>query len=281
MIPQQPILQTGWRARLALEYAPRGGKTILSAREHEGPLVVQRPLYPEGPAICHTILVHPPGGIAGGDTLEVTVAARAGSRVLLTSPGAAKWYRSSGATAAQRVELAVEDGAVLEWLPQANIVFNGARARLASRVLLHEGGLFLGWEILCFGRAASGERFGAGFLKQSMEVFQQGRRLWSEFAHLEGGGAVLDSAAGLAGRTVIGTLVAAGRDPSRELLSRCREVAVPEGTVNGITALPRVLLARTLSDSNEDARAYLAAVWSVLRPGLTGVDAVMPRIWST
>src|SRR6478736_2504397 len=126
-------LRTGWRARLALAFERRGDRTVLARRHHEGPLVVQKPLYPEGDGVCHAIVLHPPAGIAGGDAIELSLRAGEGSSVLVTTPGAAKWYRSPGPTASQRISIEAAAGSTLEWLPQENIVFDGARADIAWR----------------------------------------------------------------------------------------------------------------------------------------------------
>src|SRR5262245_64528023 len=98
----EPVFAS-WRAELALEFERRAGRSVLARRRHDGPLVVQKPLYPEGGEVCHTIVVHPPGGIAGGDDLSISAAVAEGAAALLTTPGAAKWYRSAGPWAAQRV----------------------------------------------------------------------------------------------------------------------------------------------------------------------------------
>ena len=184
-----------WKARLALAYALRDGRTVLSQREHSGPLVVQKALYPEGDATCHSIVVHPPGGIAGGDELALDVRLGEGAAALLTTPGAGKWYKSLGPAAklAQRFELA--RGAVLEWLPLPAIVFDKARAATRTEVHLSEEALYLGWDIACLGRTASGERFNVGELRQRTEVWQQGKRLWCEFARLAGDDPMLASQA--------------------------------------------------------------------------------------
>ncbi len=275
------IVEAGWEARLALEYALRGERTVLSGRRHSGPLVVQKALYPEGDAVCHSIIVHPPGGIAGGDKLALSASVGEGGAALLTTPGAGKWYKSTGARArlGQRFEIA--SGAVLEWLPQPAIVFDRARAEMKTEIFLEESAVYMGWDMSCMGRTASGERFNSGELRQRTEVWQRGRRLWCEYARLAGDDPMLASKAGLAGCSVSATLIAAGKDIQKDLLERCRAIAPETGEHSGITVLPRVLLARYLGQSSEAAMQYFIALWSLLRPALAGRAAVPPRIWAT
>ena len=274
-------VETAWQARLALEYTLRGGRTTLTGREHSGPLVVQKALYPEGEVVCHSIVVHPPGGIAGGDALQLQVRLREDTAALLTTPGAGKWYRSAGPKASLAQHFDIERGAVLEWLPQPAIVFDAARAETRTEVQLHQEALYLGWDMTCMGRTASGERFNSGELRQRTEIWQQGERLWSEYARLAGDDPMLKSKAGLNGCTVSATLIAAGKDVPKDLLEQCRGIAPEAGEHFGITVLPRVLLARFLGHGSEAAMQYFIALWSLLRPALAGRAAVLPRIWAT
>jgi urease accessory protein len=261
-----------WKAHLALRFEQRGGRTILAERRLDGPLVVQKTLHPEGDAVCHAIVVHPPGGIAGGDELALTCVARPGAHVLLTTPGAGKWYRSGGAAATQRLRFEAE-GAI-EWLPRETIVFDGAIARLESHVELGESGAYIGWEVACLGRSGSGERFARGSLRFESRVSRGGRPLFVERGSVEGGGELLRSAAGLGGRTVFGTLVATLDRDAAALVAACREHAA-------VTRLPGLVVARYLGDSSEEAFERFTRVWSLLRPAVTGREAAIPRIWST
>jgi len=278
-----------WDARLALRYERRDERTVLAGREHFGPLRVQRDLYPEGAATCHTIIVHPPGGIAGGDRLSIRAGLGDGSAALLTTPGAGKWYRSAGAGASQSLHFDVGRDAVLEWLPQENIVFRGAVANMTTTVNLQGNGVYLGWEVLCLGRTASGERFDSGSLRTRTELRRDGRRLWLEQGRLSGGDPLLASPIGLAGHSVCATLLAAGavwdgydrNGSGGALLAACRAVAAGEGALAGVTQVPGVLIARWLGDSSEDARGYLTALWRLLRPAMKNADAQLPRIWSS
>ncbi|MBK7954432.1 MAG: urease accessory protein UreD [Candidatus Accumulibacter sp.] len=271
----------GWPARLDLRFERRAERTALVHCQHYGPLRVQKALYPEGAEVCQAIILHPPGGVAGGDSLDILVSAAEGAHALLTTPGAGKWYRSGGRCARQSLSLRVADQACVEWLPQETIVFDGAEAALQTRVELAAGGVFCGWEILCLGRTESGERFSYGRLELATRIERAGRPLWIERGRLLGGSTWLEAAAGLAGRPVSATLLLAGRTIEREWLAPCRELPVAEGLLTGVTALPEVLVARCLAPGVEAARAWLIEVWKQLRPLALGRTAVPPRIWST
>ena len=91
-----------WHAHLRLDYTHDGHCTRALDR-HEGPLRVLQRLYPEGPGICHHVLVHPPGGIVGGDVLELNARLQRDCHALITTPGATRFYRSAGETSAQQV----------------------------------------------------------------------------------------------------------------------------------------------------------------------------------
>ena len=135
--------RAGWRAHLQLEYAVARARTALTRRTHSGPLIVQKALYPEGPDVCHTLILHPPGGIAGNDTLAVDLKLNDGAKVLITMPGATKWYRTADTPATQKLNARVGMGATLEWLPPETIVFDRAAVRMQTSIDLH-GGSYIG-----------------------------------------------------------------------------------------------------------------------------------------
>ncbi len=263
-------LAASWTASLALGFEPRNGRTVLGTRRAEGPLVIQKALYPEGPEVCHAIVVHPPGGIAGGDELTLSVEAAPGSAALLTTPGAGKWYRSAGPWAKQKLSFDVEGS--LEWLPRETIVFDDALAELDCEIRLASGARYIGWEIVCLGRTRSGERFTRGKLGLRTSVFRERQLAWLERGMIDGGGRILASSAGLGGNTVFGTFIATL--DSTHLLPECRELAPS-------TQLPDLRVARYLGDSTEEAFETFIALWKLLRPAVMQREAVLPRIWST
>ena len=270
----------GWHAALDLVFARSAKRTVLVRNRHVGPLRVQKPLYPEGEGVCHAIVLHPPAGIVGGDSLEITASFGAGTHALLTTPGAGKWYRSGGRPATMIQTLHVASGAVCEWLPQESIVFDGAEGTLTTRVELESGARFIGAEMSCFGRTASGERFARGRFATHTRIALDGRPLWLERGCVEGGGALLDSPVGLAGQPVAGTLWMIGPEVDEALRDACRGVE-PEIGSGAVTLLPGVLVARWLGPACEPGRAWFARLWALARPALAGRDAVTPRIWNT
>ncbi|GAC1422190.1 MAG: urease accessory protein UreD [Burkholderiaceae bacterium] len=272
------------RATLALGFANTEHTTRLIERTHFGPLRIQKPLYPEGPQICHAVIVHPPGGVVGGDEMDIGVRVGPLAHALITTPGAAKWYRANGCTSAQTVTLSIAQGASLEWLPQETIFFDSASVQLRHDVDLAVDGCYLGSEILCFGRAASGESFDRGCIEQRTTIRRGGRLIWFEQGAIVAGSALLRGPFGLSGCTVCATLIAvgAGLNPALVDAIRCSASAQPGSNhVFGVTLMKTVLVARYIGNSSALARALMCATWALVRPVLTGYDATIPRVWNT
>jgi urease accessory protein len=272
----------GWEASLELGFTADRGTTLLAHRAHRGPLCVQRPFRPEGPEVCHVYVLHPPGGLVGGDDLQIDVAVGAGASALVTTPAAGKAYRSNGSAARQTNRLRVAGGGALEWLPQETIVYDGAEATLETRVELERGARFVGAETICFGLPARNEPFARGACRQIFELSRAGRPLFVERGRFAGGDGVQSGRWGLGGATVMALLVASPA-PEGAVLEAIRERAVPGGDLAAATILGEreVLVCRYLSGNAERTRAYLVDTWRLLRPGLFGRDAVAPRIWAT
>ncbi len=271
------LFTPSWHAELELAYGRFADCTRPVLRRHQGPLRVQKHLYAEGPQVCQHIIVHPPGGIAGGDQLNISASVGEQAWAQLTSPGAAKWYRANG-PAYQQLTLQVAAGATLEWLPQESIVYCGAQAQLETRIELQGDARLCYWDMVALGRPASGERFDSGEFRSRLDIRRDGQLLWHERQRIAGNDGLLDSPIGLGGQPVFATLLITG-DIDAELLERCREL--PSAVRGDLTQLPGLLVARCLADQALHARAWLIALWQQLRPALLGREAVPPRIWNT
>lgn len=273
----------GWHGHLQLDYSRDGDRTIALDR-HKGPLRVLRRLYPEGPAICHHVLVHPPGGIVGGDVLELDARLGAGTHALITTPGAARFYRSAGMPALQHSRLQLAAGARLEWLPMETIAHAGCLAENRIRFELEPGAEMIGWDLLALGLPAAGEPFDHGRFLQHLSLPGH----WLERGWVRGDDALLlDSPLGWAGQRVLGTLwFATGTplDTARRdgLLDAARAEIETEAIVAGVTApQERVLVLRVLAAQVEPAMRLLKAVRASWRALAWDLGADAPRIWRT
>ena len=279
-----PLSRQHLLATLALGFARDGDTTRLVQRDHYGPLRVQKPLYPENPSICHAILIHPPGGVVGGDELRISAQVNDQAHALLSTPGAAKWYRANGHVSRQQLQLRVAHDAALEWLPQETIFFNGADVLLDTHIDLTSSARYLGCEILCFGRTASGEYFDQGRIRQRLSIERDGKPLWLEQGSLQGGSQQMRSPLGLAGCSVCASLIAVGPVQATPLLHALRQqmLTASQGSGRvGATQMKSVIIARYLGNSSEVARHVMLAAWQLLRPALLGHEASVPRIWKT
>ncbi|MEE4378723.1 MAG: urease accessory protein UreD [Candidatus Competibacteraceae bacterium] len=269
----------GWRAELELGFSCSTRRTVLQHYRHAGPLQVQRPFFPESDGTCHVYILHPPGGVVGGDELVIQAELNAGARALLTTPAAGKFYRSSGQVARQTQQLRVAAGAVLEWLPQETIVFQSARVNSAIKVDLAGDANFIGWDIVCLGRPAAGERFTDGFFRQRIEIKQDGVPRYVEQGNYTG--EVLNAPWGLRGQSVIASLFCVTQQT--DLLEKVRNAIAetrPDELV-GVTQLDGVLLCRYLGPSTERARFLFGQAWAVIRNEVLAKPVTPPRVWST
>ncbi|GAB1539395.1 urease accessory protein UreD [Scytonema sp. NUACC21] len=282
----------GWHGKLNLVYADRQGATTLIYNQSQAPFKVQRPLYPEGQRVCHSVILHTAGGVVGGDRLSCNVHLQPDAQALITTAAASKIYRSNGIQARQSIEIQVDSGACLEWLPQETIVFNGAIYRQDLRVELATGASWIGWEITRFGRSARGEKFCLGEWRSHTEVWQQGIPLWIDRQWLPGSEEVFHSPHGLAGQPVTGSLAYVGQEVSPDLIKTARNLFTPYSLTDapwrvstnppasaGVTRLSCGLLCRYRGSATDEVRNWFTAVWLLLRQSLLARGDCIPRVW--
>ena len=280
-----PNPRMGWQGHLSLHYRVQQGRTVALDR-HSGPLRVLKRLSPEGDAICHHVLVHPPGGLVGGDELQLHVQLDAGSHALITTPGATRYYRSEGLTATQRVNMSLAKDSRLEWLPMETIAHAGCAAVNEVTLDLAPGAEMMGWDLLALGLPASDAPFDSGCYTQQLQwpgVWLERARIRSD-DHL-----LLNSPLGLAGHRVLGTLWWASGTP----LQRQRRHALQERALHAVSTSPlqasaactapdeRLLVLRLLAHHVEPAMALLQAVRAAWRLEGWALQAQTPRLWRT
>jgi urease accessory protein len=292
---------TGWRARLDLQFQCLQGRTRVTRRRHSGPLLVQRAFYPEcNPAFpapsaaapaalrfagepCHLYVIHPPGGVASGDDLELEAEIGPGAHALLTTPAAGKFYRRGAAGTARLAQTLRVDEGMLEWLPQENIFYPDAAVELSSVVRLSAGARFIGWEIGCLGLPARGESLESGELRQRFELWRDDRPLLLERLNI--GQDSLDARWGMAGYAALGTWIACPAGAEQLDIARACAAAGASMYCPGIavacTLVDGVLVCRARAQRADQLKQVFIDVWRAVRPAFIGREAVPPRIWAT
>lgn len=266
-----------WRAELRLSFEHNEEKTLLR-RSHSGPLMVQRPFYPEG-AVCHAYVLHPPGGIVGGDSLRIDTNVANDASALVTTPGANKFYGSDGRLAELHQHILLDNSAI-EWMPQESIFFDRCNVAQQLRIDLTSASRFIGWDISCFGRPAGNYVFCSGGVFSQLALYLDNRPLLIE--RLRVNGAIdLSRLSGLKGCTTSATMLAIAPNlAGDELIDRIREIL--NGSAEfAVTQIETLFVIRYLGHSTEAARNGFIKVWQLLRPIVMHRNAVMPRIWAT
>lgn len=272
-----------WHAHLSLNYTAQGPRTVLQ-HAHDGPLRIFKSLYPEGDAICHNVIVHPPGGLVGGDVLDIAVQVGPGAHGFVSTPGATRFYAADDQPATQRVHLQLAEQARLEWLPLETIAYPGCDAVNHWQATLAEGAELMAWDVTALGLPSAGQPFDTGRLHQRLHI----PGLWLEEARIAATDRrLLDSPLGLAGQRCMGTLVLATGSPlgreRREALLDAVQAALgqrSDGVQAGVTCPhAQLLVVRALAPLVEPLMATLQQAWAALRPVAWGLPAQAPRIW--
>ena len=273
-----------WNATLSLDYSLKASKTVAHFR-HNGPLRILQSLYPEGEAVCHNVLVHPPGGLVGGDMLDISVTAAAGSHGLITTPGATRFYQSLGETALQRTHIKLATGARAEWLPMEALGYSGCLAENHLTLDLAPGAELIGWDITALGLPSAGQPFVQGSFCQHIEL----PGVWLERARVRADDLLLlNSPLGLAGQRCIATLFFVTgskldrqrRQQALDLARQVMELHPVSNTAGATSPDPQVVVVRVLAPLVEPAMGLLKQVWKAWRQHFWEKAAPSPRIWS-
>lgn len=275
-----------WHARLNLDYRHTPDTPTVPARtvldfEHDGPLRVLQSLYPEGPATCHNVLVHPPGGLVGGDTLDIQVRVGPQAHALVSTPGATRFYRCDRDKATQRIHLSLAEGARLEWLPLETLAYDGCKACNHLSFDLAPGAELMGWDVTALGLPATGQPFASGWVDQRLHWPGH----WREQARLDATDTrLLHSALGLGGRRCLGTFWLASGTPRpaaevQALLDAVRAVLPPNADCAATSPHPGLIVVRGLSHMAEPLLAGFQAAWAAWRQAAWRCPSTPPRIW--
>lgn len=273
--------QTIWHGKINLNYQYNSQKTELKSSFTQAPLKIQQSFYPEGEEICHNVILHTAGGVVGGDQLTQSINLTTNNKVLITTPAATKIYRSNGKTAQQNVKINLEKQAVLEYLPQETIIFNGANYHQSNLINLQNDSSLLMWDLIRFGRTARGEIFNQGYWQSNLEIWQEEKPIFIDNICLQGEENLFHNLTGLNGNPVFGTLIYIGEIITPETLTKIRQLcqnSLRNGQ-GGVTELIKGLNCRYLGHSITEVKEFFFKIWQILRLQYLGKNAIKLRVW--
>ena len=274
-------IQDGWKGFLSFTFVNNGKRTVVKDKKHFGPLVLQRPYYQEfnRPSV---LVIHPPGGIVGGDVLELNVKLKDGSKGLVSTPAATKFYRSKGRLAKQIQKIEMDNECELEWLPQETLFFDQSVAEnVLSFHLNNSNNKLIAWDIVGLGRPASGEGFDNGSLAQSLELMIEGSLVFVDRLNIDQESLLVQSKAGLNGCMLSATAIFYYDDV--KAMQKLKEgLQAQDWPIHvGVSQMDGLIVLRVLGQELDGVKAVLYRAWQIARPIVLGVPVTKPRIWNT
>lgn len=284
-----------WLAKLALTFSHNAYGTQLKKTTREGPLSVQKAFYPEGQECAHIYLLHPPAGIVSGDQLNVEITIEEHGHVLVTTPGANRFYRaredlSIGETKQTQItSLYIRDDAIAENFPQETIVYEGADGFNTVDVHMSENSVYLGWDITCLGLPSSDQYFDKGQYTQLNRLYCGSTLIYHDRIEISPTNQLLHHMAGLASKPVFGTFLVYAPMQLNELKQRkqiietLRDIIDVENaqTLISITDIRGLFVIRYLGEQAHECKNLFIKLWQHLRPLIIESSGVEPRIWHT
>ena len=226
------------------------------------------------------VLLNTAGGITDGDHLDYTVTAEDGAQVTATTQAAEKVYRSRGEDSHVQSRLKIASGAILEWLPQETILFNGAALKRQTRIDMDSSSRLLAMDWLLLGRLASGERLDEASVRDRWRLRRDGRLIWADDFRLHGDienlrqrPSLLDGALALATLIYAGPEAGQHLETARDLLDACVGRA-------GVSERPGLLICRFLAPDGLILRRDVEAFLSPFRAAIHGHTHPLPRVWA-
>ena len=273
-----------WPAKIDCDFQKTAnGKTALVRLSHQGPLRIQK-LFHDGD-LAHCYLLHPPGGMVSGDSLQSRFRVHQGARVLITTPASGKLYKARKNQIVQTASthINITSDAFCAHLPQDTIVFDRAFGELETFLTVDSDATFIGWEHLIFGRRAGGYPFESGQLIQSLRIVRDRRLLFRENLRLTP--RTLRAESGLNGMVSFASVtlvLPAISSQTSDVVSVARDTLKSFDVHAGVSAVRKCLISlRILSSVAEETKSALEQLWTTIGLELMGRRVSSPRIWRT
>jgi urease accessory protein len=271
------LRSVGRVGELSLDYERRGRETILAHSRCSSPWHLSPSITLDDTGCAYQPLLNPSGGLVGGDRLSVLATLGPGTHVLISTPSANRVYRSLSEPCIQTVELHLEAGATLEWVPLVTIPYTGSRFQQRISVRLAAGATCLLWDAMASGRVARCERWVFDSYDNEIRIgTASGHRVIERMrvarADLPAGIRLIEEWDYVASLFLIGDAVSP--ESVKELEERIR-VCLDEqpGRILGGVSEPAALglVVKLVARTAPDLKTVLEGLWGVIRSVLWGL----------
>lgn len=181
MSPQEsPTKLLRHDGRLALEFAKRGNKTVMTNWYQSPPLKASRALYinSANPSEATVYMMESSGGLMEGDENTYQIDINENADVCLIPQSATVVYPAyKGLWSSQKINVSIGSNASLAWKTESLIPFKEAMFRGNTVIQMEKDSTLLWGEILSPGRDKRGERFEYNDVKTNFQVWMDGECL--------------------------------------------------------------------------------------------------------
>ena len=223
----------------------QGASRMLFARQKDG--------------AAHGIFINTSGGLTSGDRLETNLVLANNVDFTFSTQGCERIYRSASHSSAEvQNRTCVQDEAVLNWLPQETIFYDGACLNRQAVFDIASSSSALIVESLLFGRLAMGERYLFGHLNDQITLRMDNETIFKDVTNLDGDiSAQLERPAIMAGARAT-ALVLYCSNYARRKLGHVRELL--NATSGASLVQEQLIVGRLIANTGKDLRQMLAPI---------------------
>ncbi|MEL6946711.1 MAG: urease accessory protein UreD [Pseudomonadota bacterium] len=260
-----------------------GARTAIDRLRQQGCCKLRVPTQHTANAPLEAVMINTSGGMTGGDDLAWSFQSGPACSLTVTTQACERVYRSSGGVARSRVDMTLQEGASLCWLPQETILFDGASFARTLTVDMAPTARLLMVEPIVFGREAMGETVHRLHFKDVWKISKDGHPIHQERMSLNqipGPKAALNPLVaphGMDNKRAMATVLYIAADAEDHLPA----VRVRLGGTAAASAWNEKLIVRLVSADAYSLRKTLIPVLELLSTHATMTPTAMPKVWSS
>lgn len=255
------------------------GKTYLARQFYDLPLQVLPPYYQDDDGTAFVYLLNPTGGVLQGDRLLTEIKVEKDARALITTPSANKLYKMEDDHAEILNEIHVEEGGVLEFIPEYNIPYAKSSTYQESIFHIHDDSILFTWDMVIPGRVDLGEYFDYDLYSSKIKIYVNGKLKAYEFAKLTPIDGTINGVGMMEGHGIYSTIIIYGKELPEDLLTEIqRKMEATKGIKGGISLIEDSMVCiKILGQQVTETWETMMSIWATMRKALLNKGRVKIR----